>query len=261
MLTTGYRGLMPSRTPKTRRVVIAVLAALVLVVTAFLAWASSPMTAEAGPLARTEAASTYLFTETVDGVVLHPVSPNGTGLVYLAGARVEPAAYANKLSGLAEAGITVVIARPTLNFAIFETRPLAEFEALAPGVSRWFVGGHSLGGVRACQYAADPLAADSEVDAVAGLILFGSYCAADLSASGLPVLSIAGEFDGLSTPAKIEAAADLLPADTRFDTIPGAVHGQFGDYGVQPGDGSPTTTDAQVRAAITADVLPFVAAG
>lgn len=86
------------------------------------------------------------------------------------------------------------------------------------------MGGHSLGGVRACQLAAD---ADA-------LVLFGSYCATDLSKSDLAVLSLAGSEDGLSTPEKIDDARDQLPADAEMIEIEGASHASFGDYGAQP---------------------------
>jgi pimeloyl-ACP methyl ester carboxylesterase len=208
-----------------------------------LAWAASPMMAEETPLA--DAAHWAAITENAGGVVLTPAQPNGEGLIFFAGARVDPAAYADKLSGVAASGVTVVIARPTLNFAILETRPLATWQGLAPGVGSWAVGGHSLGGVRACMYAADP------ENTVTALVLFGSYCSVDLSGSGLPVLSLAGENDRLSTPAEIADAAPLLPADAVFTTIPDASHAQFGDYGTQPGDGPQEADDTAVRAAIT----------
>ena len=241
-----------SRTSRVRRVLTIAAAALVIVSAGFLAWAASPMLAEPGPLAAARADDAFTISESAEGVVLSPSDPTGTGLVFLAGARVEPAAYVSKLSGLARAGVWVVIARPALNFAIFETRPLADFEALAPGVSHWFVGGHSLGGVKACSYAA------ADPDAVAGLILFGSYCAADISDSGLAVLTIVGERDGLSTPAQVADASALLPADAGVVELPGASHAQFGDYGVQPGDGTPTASDDEVRDAITVVVSTFL---
>lgn len=226
-----------------RRVLLGVAAVLVLAILGFVIWAESPMRAEAGPLAAAREAVT--ITEVAEGVVLTPDQPDGTGLVFIAGARVEPLAYTATLSGIAEAGVTVVIVKPVLNFAILEFRGLDSFTSLAPAVDEWYVGGHSLGGVRACQYVeADP-------DAVAGLVLFGSYCAADLSGTDEPVLSLAGGRDGLSTPAKIEAAAHLLPADAEFVELAGASHAQFGAYGDQPGDGSPSATDAEVRLWIT----------
>lgn len=238
----------PARRRTVRRIGVAALAAGVLALAAAVVWAESPMRAEPGPLAavRTDPALTYR--DDGSAVVLAPERPDGTGLVLLAGARVDAPAYAWKLSGLAEAGTTVVIVRPVLNFAILETRPLADFERLAPRVDRWLVGGHSLGGVRACEYAGE----------AAGLVLLGSYCADDLSSTDLPVLSVAGARDGLSTPAKVAAARHLLPASARLVEIPGAVHAQFGDYGPQPGDGTPSATDVQVRDALTAALIAFV---
>ena len=93
---------------------------------------------------------------------------------------------------------------------------------------------------------------------MAGLILFGSYCADDLSTTSIPVLTLVGEHDGLSTPAKVADAADLLPPTAQVVELPGATHAQFGDYGLQPGDGTSTTTDAQVRDAITVVVGTFL---
>lgn len=243
---------MPSRSSRARSVLSVVAAAVVLVVTGFLAWAASPMIAEAGPLADAAHDTAFTLSESADSVVLAPHDPSGVGLVFFAGARVEPAAYAGKLSGLAEAGVTVVIARPTLNFALFDARPLSEFEAAAPEVTRWYVGGHSLGGVKACSYAA------AAQDAVAGLVLFGSYCNDDISSTSIPVLTLVGEHDGLSTPAKVADAAHLLPPTAQTVQIPGSTHAQFGDYGPQPGDGTSTTTDAQVRDAITVTVSTFL---
>jgi pimeloyl-ACP methyl ester carboxylesterase len=249
-------------------VVQIVLAALLAVVLGFVVYASIPMTAEAGPLDAVRTNSAISTVETADSLVLSPTTANdtGIGLVFIAGARVEPAAYAAKLSGLAESGVTVAIVRPVLGFAILEWRSLSTFTDLAPGVETWFVGGHSLGGVRACQYLADyetDNAADANADGVdaaplAGLILFGSYCAADVAAGSLPALSIAGSEDGLSTPDKIADAAGLLPTSTTFTEIDGANHASFGDYGVQPGDGTATATDAEVTAAITAAALDFM---
>lgn len=89
------------------------------------------------------------------------------------------------------------------------------------------------------------------------LILFASYCANDLSASGLPVLSLAGELDGLSTPEKIADARPLLPANADMVEIAGAAHSSFGDYGLQPGDGTPTISDADMTETITSEIDHF----
>ncbi|WP_298011764.1 alpha/beta hydrolase [uncultured Microbacterium sp.] len=185
-------------------------------------------------------------------IVMTPASEaSGNGLVFIPGAKVDPWAYAPTLAGLvADDHMTVVITKPWLNLALFDLRGLSTFTDLASGVETWLVGGHSLGGVRACQLAPD----------ASGLVLFGSYCATDLSHADLPALSLAGSEDGLSTPAKIAESRHNLPADAELVEIPGASHASFGAYGVQPGDGTPTLSDADVDAIITDRVGAFAQA-
>jgi pimeloyl-ACP methyl ester carboxylesterase len=246
-------------TPKPRRarrivarIALALAALLVVAVVGILIWSQvGVMAAEPAPLAAVRADAGIEITDDHDAIVLAPAgAASSTGLVFIPGAKVDPWAYAAKLSGLVADGITVVITKPTLNLAFFDLRPLDAFTSLAPGIETWMVGGHSLGGVRACQLAVD---ADA-------LVLFGSYCATDLSASGLPVLSVGGEEDGLSTPEKIAEARDLLPADADIVEIAGASHASFGDYGEQAGDGIPTISDAEMTAELTALVEPFATA-
>lgn len=228
-----------------RRVIAAIVVIAVLLVVAVLFYSSMVMRGERAAALEAWENPAVQITSTDQSIVMTPTEgATGAGLIFIPGAKVDPYAYLYKLSGIVEeTGATVVITKPTLNLAFFDTRPVSVFEADAPDVTRWFIGGHSLGGVRACQ-----LAADGEV---AGLVLFGSYCANDLSGSGLEVLSIGGSNDRLSTPAKIADARDLLPASANVVQIEGLNHAGFGDYGLQPGDGSSTLTDAEERAAIT----------
>lgn len=223
---------------------------LVLLVAGILVWSQvGVMAAEPEPLAEVRADPAITITDTSGAIVLTPADADAeTGLVFIPGAKVDPWAYANNLAGLvAESDVAVVITKPWLNLAFFDLRPLGAFTDLVPGVDAWAVGGHSLGGVRACQLAGD---ADA-------LVLFASYCADDLSTTGLPVLSIAGSEDGLSTPEKITDARPLLPADAQMEVIEGASHASFGDYGPQPGDGTPTITDAEMDDALTALLVAF----
>lgn len=235
------------------RVLLGVLAFLGLVVAAFLIWSSvGVMKADPVPLDAVRADPAITIVENPEAVVMSPTDATPVrGLVFLPGAKVTAESYLSKLSGLvAQDGIVVVITKPTLNLAFFDLRPLTAFTDLAPDVHEWFVGGHSLGGVKACQFAGEP--------EVAGLILFGSYCANDLSGSDLPALSIGGSEDGLSTPAKIEDAAVRLPADAQFVQIEGANHARFGDYGVQSGDGTATISSDEMRSQLTDDVSAFL---
>lgn len=236
---------------------LAALAALALVIVGFLIWVNTPARAERGPVIDVWANNVVQVQYLDEGILMTPVGDsidlpvNPTGLVFVPGARVEAHAYMWQLSGVVEQyGVTVLITEPTLNLAFFDTRSLDQLTTAAPNVDRWFVGGHSLGGVRACLMTPD--------SAAEGLVLFGSYCANDLSDSGLTVLSVAGENDGLSTSANIEQNANLLPSDARFVAIEGANHASFGDYGPQAGDGERTITSGEMRAELTALLGEFL---
>jgi len=225
--------------------VLGVVVGLILVaVIAILIWSQVGVAAaEPAPLAAVQADDRIVITDDSAGLVLEPASgATGVGLVFVPGAKVEAAAYAAKLSGLvAEQGVTVVITKPWLNLAFFDFRPLDAFTGLAPDVDTWIVGGHSLGGVRSCMLA-------TQADALA---LFASYCSTDLAESGLPVLSISGSEDGLSTPEDIADGRPLLPGDAGFVEVEGASHSSFGDYGLQAGDGTPEISDEDMTAQIT----------
>ncbi|MFF2387925.1 alpha/beta hydrolase [Agromyces sp. NPDC058104] len=238
------------------RILLAVASVIVLLVVVFLVYAHTVMQGERPEALEAWRDDAVEITSDEVGIVISPVEgATGEGLVFIPGAKVDPYAYLYKLSGVVEAsGLTVVITKPTLNLAFFDQRPLSTFTGLAPEVEDWVIGGHSLGGVRACQMAA----AGEQGEPVAGVMLFGSYCADDLSGSELAVLSISGANDGLSTPEKIEAAAHLLPSDAEFVELDGVTHADFGDYGVQPGDGVSTRDDAAVRQEIAAIVAEFV---
>lgn len=228
-------------------------AVVVLAVGGILIWSQvGVMAAEPEPLAEVRENPDIEITDTSGAIILSPAGTEpDTGLVFIPGAKVDPWAYANNLQGLvAEGDVAVVITKPWLNLAFFDLRPLEAFTDLVPEVDTWAVGGHSLGGVRACQLAGD---ADA-------LVLFASYCATDLSDSDLAVLSIAGTEDGLSTPEKIADARPLLPADADMQVIEGASHASFGDYGPQSGDGTPTIDDAEMDAALTPHLLAFAGA-
>lgn len=227
---------------------------IILVVGAggIVAWSQiGVMPAERKPLADVRQNAAITVDDTAEGIVLAPATGESeVGLVFVPGAKVDPWAYAAVLQGVAEDGVTVVITRPWLNLAFFDLRPLDAFTAAAPGVDVWAVGGHSLGGVRACQLATD---ADA-------LVLFGSYCANDLSDDDLAVLSLAGSEDGLSTPAKIADARENLPADAELVEIEGAAHASFGDYGAQDGDGTPQISDDEMHRVVTERLGPFLEA-
>lgn len=183
------------------------------------------------------------FASTQDGddaTVLRPDGPARAGLVFHPGARVDYRAYLPVLRRVAAEGFLVVVVKEPLNIALLGG-DTAALRAEHPEVPVWAVGGHSLGGVAAARdVAADP--------SVRGLVLWASYPVDDLSGrGGLSAWSIRGEHDGFTTRQDVEDSRTLLPPDTRFELVPGAVHAFFGDYGDQPGDGVPTTSRAEAQ--------------
>lgn len=61
------------------------------------------------------------------------------------------------------------------------------------------------------------------------------------------MLSVSGSRDGLSTPAKVDAARHLLPSTATTTEIAGANHADFGAYGDQPGDRTAAISRAEAR--------------
>ena len=87
----------------------------------------------------------------------------------------------------------------------------------------------------------------------------GPYPTGDISTSrSASVLSISGGRDGLATPDDIAASTANLPASATFLGIDGAVHTFFGDYGTQPGDGTPSISHDEARAEISRAAVDFV---
>jgi dienelactone hydrolase len=132
------------------------------------------------------------------------------GLIFYPGARVDPVAYAPTARAIAQAGYLVVITPMPANLAVLAPEKATQVMAVYPEIERWVIGGHSLGGAMAARYAF------KHPEAVHGLALWAAYPAAnnDLSAARIPVLSLYGTLDGLTTP----------PQDRGFQAVASAHH-------------------------------------
>ncbi len=194
------------------------------------------------------------------GLCFVPTSPSGaksTGLVVYCGAKIPPEAYAYLAMACAEAGYTAVLASMPLNFSILAPSRALRAAVAYPGVKRWVIAGHSLGGVAAAAFAAAGARSGKDSMDLGGLLLLASYpgSGADLSTKSLPVVTVGASRDALATPARIAAAGARLPAGSRYVEITGGNHAQFGEYGPQPGDGladipGPTQRKATVDEAL-----------
>lgn len=220
-----------------------------------------PFPAVEPALTAMESTATVRVVETPTDITLLPgLDLATTGLFFQPGARVDARAYAAILRPLADAGFPVVIAKQPLGIGFLAPGAFEAAREANPEVTRWIVGGHSLGGTVAAIEAEEH---DSDDQApVTGLLLYASYPASDMSASlTASVLSLYATNDGLATPADIEASRASLPPDAEVIPIEGAVHAFFGDYGAQPGDGTPTVDQDVARSQIARESLEFVSRG
>lgn len=214
----------------------------------------SPFAAAPRALEALQDPDSLSISETSTEIVFEPRSGQvSSGIVFHPGARVDARAYARVLQPLAEAGHQVVIVKEPLGIAFLSRNFTASWIEKHPQIERWIVAGHSLGGVVA--------AIDAESQGTAGLLLWASFPASDMSGSTtLEVMSVYGTADAIATPQDILASAPELPTSTVFAPIEGAIHSFFGDYGLQPGDGSPGTDRAIAQAQIASASLDLVTA-
>ena len=188
------------------------------------------------------------------GEVVRPT----TGLVFVPGSRVDPRAYAHVLRPLAKAGYLVTVLKEPFGSSIVDPNHPRRVIAAHPEITRWVLAGHSLGGVTAAAFADDHPVVDGAP--VAGLVLWASYPAGAIKRTDLVVTSISADRDGLTTPAEIEQAKKSLPPRTTHVVVPGAAHSTFGDYGLQPDDGTATADRAAAQAEITKATRAVLAA-
>ncbi len=240
---------------------IASVPALVLCIAAVLLLGySRPLGADATARQAMQTRSTVAVNERLTSFDLEPTRQNSrgqaipvtTGLVFYPGAKVDARAYAALLRPLAEAGYLVVVLKEPFGLALLDPSQAESIPELHPEITRWAVGGHSLGGVAAAGVA------DSDRD-FSGLLLYASEPASKMDRVNLKVLSISGSNDGLETPAKIQASRSDLPPGSSFVVIRGGVHAYFGDYGVQRGDGTPAVARSAAQAQTVTATRQFLA--
>ncbi len=250
-------GIMSARVFRILRWVIGLLVVgLVLSGVGFVVWANTVPAIM--PEAQTALTSTTQVSVTNDGwLAFMPVnnSPR-VGYVIYPGGKVPAEAYAPLAQAIAQEGYFVAIVSVPLYLALFNTNAAQPVLAAHPDIEVWAVGGHSLGGVAASQFAKD------NPENVKGLILMASqsFPGAGLeTATGLEVISLYGTLDGLFTEDSKTASRAELPAATQFIAIEGGNHAQFGWYGSQAGDNTATISYAEQQAQVVSATVALLA--
>lgn len=178
-----------------------------------------------------------------------------TGFIFYPGGRVATQGYAPLLKPIAAAGYLVVVPDMPLHIAAFRPNVADKIIAAYPEISRWVIGGHSVGGAMAAQYTY------THRDNVAGLVIWASYPpeGANLSEFELPVASIYGSLDPGVNDSSIAERYHLLPADTVYVRVDGGDHHQFGTYKINPADHHATLDRASQQEQIVTATLDVLA--
>lgn len=150
-------------------------------------------------------------------------------LIFYPGGKVEETAYAPLLHHLAGQGMDACLVRMPFRLAVFGADKAGQVMK-QHDYRRWYIGGHSLGGVMAAGYAA------AHSEQLSGVYLLAAYASKPLN-ENTRVTLIYGSEDGVLNRAKLEAANRYLPGHSAAYVIEGGNHAQFGNYGIQAGDG------------------------
>lgn len=226
---------------------------LLLVVSAFFIYVGSYYKASSFAVDSLESDSIVKVEENGD-ILFEPVSNDKhTGFIFYPGAKVEPSAYAPLAKEIASNGYTVIIAKMRFNLAILSPNRADNIISNYKDIDNWVIGGHSLGGVMASNYAL-------ENDKIKGLVLLASYpqSETELTNSPIKVLSLWGSNDKVADLSKVKEAKNVMPSDSEFIEIKGGNHGGFGDYGHQKGDGKASITNKQQIMDTSKDIVKLL---
>lgn len=160
-----------------------------------------------------------------------------TAMVFYPGAKVEETAYAPLLHGLAAAGMDVCLAKMPFRLAVLGANAAEDIMELY-SYENWYIGGHSLGGAMAADYAA------GHGDDFSGLILLAAYPVKEIPSSMSEILLV-GSQDRVINRDKLAQGREYAPQDYTEYIIEGGNHAQFGSYGPQKGDGNASITARQ----------------
>jgi dienelactone hydrolase len=231
-----------------RRILLGIVFLILLSFFGFTYWAYTPL----GPA--NAALDSLLDTGNVsvtvtNRIIFTPSETLDTGFIFYPGGHVDPRSYSGVAHQIADQGYLVIIPKMPFNLAVIDKRAAVKIIADYPEIDNWVIGGHSLGGAMAASLVYD------EPEMFKGLVLMAAYPPKNnnISSLDLHVTVLYGSNDQIATPSEIEQSLRLLPFDAQEILIEGGNHAQFGDYGVQNGDGAATIRpDEQQRIIIEA---------
>jgi len=191
----------------------------------------------------------HAATEEYEDYLIYGDRNSTCGLIFYPGAKVEESAYAPVLSMLADHGICCVVVKMPYHLAVLYPDAARQVVEEIPTIEHWYIGGHSLGGAMAADFAAE------NANEFRGIILLAAYPTKELY--DLPVLSIYGSEDGVLNHEKYENSIKYADSLTEY-VIAGGNHAGFGDYGDQKGDGNARITKEEQWQETADYILDFI---
>lgn len=183
-------------------------------------------------------------------------APATTALILYGGANCDVRSYSPMAREIARAGYMVVLVEMPDDWALSAPERAGVVMAAFPEIDAWAMGGHSMGGIAACDFTL------GHPDAVDAVVLWASWPSPPyaLDQTGVKALSVSATLDGVYPPAKIEKSKAMLPADTVYAVIQGGNHQQFGWYtgDHQPFDGDAVISRDDQTAQIVAATVSFL---
>jgi hypothetical protein len=185
-------------------------------------------------------------------LVFRPSIQTDRGLIYYPGGLVEPEAYAVTTQGIADAGYLVIVPKMPLNLAFMGVNRADAIRRDYPEIESWVIGGHSLGGAMAAEYA------KNNADSLDGLIMFASYPRnnKDYINFSIPILTIIGSNDP-GSPKQMDFYESAAGSASLF-IIEGGNHRQYADYSFQNNDGIASISAEEQQEQIILAVVNFL---
>ena len=236
---------------KKLKIVLYVILALVIVIAGFCIWYVNDYNHADASVNAYLNGTDSVSVEKIDNGLFLDGPGNESALIFYPGAKIEYTAYLPLFTELANDGGDCFIVEMPFNLAVFGSNSadsIVNNNSFA--YDKWYISGHSLGGVVASYYVINH---SKDYD---GLILLASYPAEDLN--NVSVLSIYGSNDKVLNKETYDKSKDLMDYNLTEYVIEGGNHAQFASYGNQPGDGVASISSESQRNQTEKEILEFI---
>lgn len=158
------------------------------------------------------------------------------GFIIFSGAKTDERGYSYIAKLLNNKGHTVVIPKIKFHMSILEEQHGLDIINKNPQIDKWFLIGHSLGGLPISQIASKQPAK------LEGIAFLASYMIINLSDTNISAIRITASEDEIMNKKKMEENLNYLPKDSESIEISGANHTGFSATNSLSRDGKATMT-------------------